>query len=451
MNKRTDALLRTYTFLLLLGLLLGAGTSPCQAAATTTQDTYKNLEVFANVLSILQKNYVEEIDTEEVIMGAIKGMLLTLDPHSSYLKPENYKELQVETSGSFTGIGIEVTVKDGFLVVVSPIEGTPAFEKGIQAGDKIIKIEKDFTKEMSLMEAIDRLRGPKGTEVKISIVREGASELKEITLTRDIIPLLSVRSKLLEPGYGYVRITNFQAKTTKDLRKELTELGKIEPLKGLILDLRNNPGGLLDQAVQVCDLFLNSGVIVTTKGRDKSQDLEFKARPSSSKYTFPMVILVNEGSASAAEIVAGALQDHKRALILGTQTFGKASVQTIIPMSNGAGLRLTTARYYTPNGVSIQAKGIVPDLPVAASTRQAETAATAKEPEILREQDLKRHITGEEELEKGGGRKPGASQIEGKKEEQGKKLATELAKDLQLQSAYILLKGEEILGRLKGR
>ncbi|MFZ5758640.1 MAG: S41 family peptidase [Thermodesulfobacteriota bacterium] len=359
-----------------------------------TQDVYKNLEIFSNVLNLLDKNYVEEINTEQVIEGAIKGMLATLDPHSSYMKPDDFQELKIETKGSFSGIGIEISMKDGILTVVSPIEGTPAYEKGLKSGDKILKINGESTKDLTLMEAVKKLRGPQGTEVTISIHREGMTELKDITIVRDVIPLISVTAKMLEPGYGYIRIRNFQSKTTKEFKEHLDKLGKEATLHGLIIDLRNNPGGLLDQAVKISDIFLDEGMIVYTKGRIKDQNMEFKAHADGEKYTFPIIVLVNEGSASASEIVAGALQDHKRALILGAQTFGKGSVQTIIPMDDGAGLRLTTARYYTPNDRSIQATGITPDIIVPTEiTEPGQPEQTDKKPiQFLREKDLKHHI-----------------------------------------------------------
>ena len=364
-----------------------------QALSTTDdmQETYKNLEVFANVLSIVQQNYVDDIDTQETIEGAIKGMLSSLDPHSSFLKPDDFKELQVETKGSFSGIGIEITVKDDMLTVVSPIEDTPAFKAGIQAGDRIIKIEGESTKEMSLVEAVKKLRGQKGSAVTISIHREGWLDLQEFTIIRDVIPIVSVRSNILEPGYGYIRITNFQRNTAEDLQNNLEDLTRQGVLKGLILDLRNNPGGLLDSSVKIVDIFLEEGIIVSTKGRLQDQNMEFSAHGGGAEYDFPIVILINGGTASASEIVAGALQDHKRALILGTQSFGKGSVQTIIPMADGAGLRLTTARYYTPNGTSIQATGITPDVlvpKIAAAEEESPKGPT----EFFREKDLRHHL-----------------------------------------------------------
>ena len=428
-----------------LPVLLQSGTT--YPKPDRTQETYKNLEVFSNVLSIIQQDYVEEINVQDVIEGAIKGMLNSLDPHSSFMKPEDFKELQVETKGSFSGIGIEITIKDGILTVVSPIEGTPAFKKGIKAGDLIIKIEGESTKDMSLMEAVKKLRGAKGTEVTISIHREGWSELKEITMIRDVIPLHSVRNKTLEPGYGYVRITNFQTKTTVDLRKALEDLTAAGDTKGLVLDLRNNPGGLLDQAVKVTDLFIEEGVIVSTKGRLKDQNMEFTAHSRGMVFKQPLVVLVNGGSASASEIVAGALQDHKRALILGTQTFGKGSVQTIIPMNDGAGLRLTTARYYTPNGTSIQAKGITPDIIVP--LQPASNGDTDKKPpQFLREKDLRHHLkNGDEKMEENGADQKIDENDTGDEEmDEGKEA---LEKDNQLQVALVILKSLNVFSGME--
>nr|MBF0221371.1 S41 family peptidase [Desulfobulbaceae bacterium] len=409
------------------------------SAFTKDQNTYKNLETFANVLSLLEKNYVEEIDSENVINGAIKGMLSALDPHSSYLKPESFKDLQIETKGSFSGIGIEITMKNDVLIVVSPIEGTPAYEKGIKAGDKIIKIGKEFTKEMTLMEAVTLLRGKKGSEVTISIHRKGWDDLQEFTITRDVIPLHSVKASLLEPGYGYVRITNFQAKTTRDTREAINRLSAQKQLAGLVLDLRNNPGGLLEQSVNISDLFLNEGMIVYTKGRLKNQNTEYFAHSGGSKFDFPLIVLVNEGSASASEIVAGALQDHKRALILGVQTFGKGSVQTVFPLNDGAGLRLTTARYYTPNGTSIQAKGITPDLivPLQPPSEDKELSAS-----VLREKDLKHHIKNGNEL----GEKQQKTDEESELNSSGD-VEEQLSRDNQLSTALMLLKGLNVFGK----
>lgn len=414
-----------------------------------TQDVYKNLETFSGVLSLLQKNYVEDIDTAEVIEGAIKGMLASLDPHSSFMKPDDFQELKIETKGSFSGIGIEITMKDGILTVVSPIDGTPAFKQGVKSMDKILKIDGESTKDMGLMEAVKRLRGPKGTEVTISIHREGLTELKDITIVRNVIPLISVKSELLEDGYGYARIRSFQSKTTKEFKKALEELEDKTTLEGLIIDLRNNPGGLLDQAVKISDIFLDEGMIVYTKGRIKEQNMEFKAHSNGHKYEFPIVVLVNEGSASASEIVAGALQDHKRALILGAQTFGKGSVQTIIPMNNGAGLRLTTARYYTPSDRSIQATGITPDIIVPTEfvvPTEKEEEKEKPKPHFLREKDLKHHMTnGQETDEEAAAKEKEADE----KDEEELEKQKRIARDNQLNQALMLLKGFNVFGKLK--
>jgi len=453
-TKRSVIKITAVTLCVAAGSLLAWNYSTVTA---TTQDTYESLEAFSNVLNLVQENYVEEVDSQKAIEGAIKGMLNTLDPHSSYMKPDDFKELQVETQGSFTGIGIEITMKDNILTVVSPIEGTPAFAKGLKAGDKIVKIGEEQTQDMSLMEAVKRLRGPKGSEVTISIHRKGWSDIKEITLVRDIIPIHSVKSKLLEPGYPYIRIINFQAQTTADFKKAFADLEKQGKIKGLIVDLRNNPGGLLDQSVKIADIFIDEGVIVSTKGRIKEQNSVFYAHDNNPKYTFPLVVLVNEGSASASEIVAGALQDHKKAVIIGAQTFGKGSVQTIIPMDSGAGLRLTTARYYTPSGRSIQATGITPDIIVPSPTSLSvenddKEDEQDKKPKYLREKDLKHHI--------GNGLKEDVTQKEEKPKPEEKSKAKvkaptskeksepeDLSKDQQLNTALTLLKGLNVFGK----
>lgn len=412
------------------------------------EEAYKNLEVFSNVLSIVQQNYVDDIDTQETIEGAIRGMLSSLDPHSSFLKADDFKELQVETKGSFSGIGIEITVKDDMLTVVSPIEDTPAFKAGIQAGDRIIKIEGESTKDMSLVEAVKKLRGEKGSEVRISIHREGWTDLQEFVIVRDVIPIHSVRANILEPGYGYIRVTNFQRNTSHDLQSSLDELLGEGDLKGLVLDLRNNPGGLLDSSVKVVDIFLDEGIIVSTKGRLQDQNMEFSAHSGGSEYGFPIVILINSGTASASEIVAGALQDHKRALILGTQSFGKGSVQTIIPMADGAGLRLTTARYYTPNGTSIQATGITPDVLVP-KINGTEEEIPEDHTEFLREKDLKHHLENGGDL-KSPGEKPSPPTIDESKLISDKvtideKTKEKLKNDNQLNTALLVLKSLNIL------
>lgn len=403
------------------------------------QQTYQDLETFANVLTLLQQHYVDKIDTNEVMIGAINGMLTSLDPHSSYMQPDDFKDLQEETKGSFNGIGIEITVRDGILTAVSPIEGTPAFEQGIKAGDQIVGIDGESTKDMTLMDAVKKLRGKKGTKVTITIHRPGWKELKDFTLVRDIIPLHSVKSMDIEKGIFYIRITNFQETTARDVQVALNRTTKKGTLRGLVLDLRDNPGGLLDQAVRVSDIFLDDGVIVSTRGRDPEQDMVFEAHADKEKYSFPMVVLVNAGSASASEIVAGALQDHGRAIIIGTETFGKGSVQTIIPMPNGAGIRLTTARYYTPSGESIQETGIMPDVTVPF---QEPPEKTEERPSFwnIREKDLPRHFTN------GGKEEPVEDKNEKDTEEQ-KEVRQRLAQDNQLRTAVIILKSLNIAGQ----
>lgn len=330
------------------------------------EDTYKALRLFSQVFRLIEENYVTDVNPKDLIFGAIDGMLSSLDPHSSLMKPEEFKELEIETKGSFTGIGIEITIKDDILTVVAPIEDTPAWRAGIKPGDRILKIDDKSTKGMKINEAVRLLRGPKGTSVKLTILRND-KDLLEITLIRDVIPIKSVKFKMLEPGYGYVRISQFQEKTSSELVQALKELEKNGELKGLILDLRNNPGGLLSSAVEVSDEFLENGTIVSIKGKNKDNQMEFKAEPNPKdrKHKYPVVILVNHGSASAAEIVTGALKDHKRALVLGEKTFGKGSVQTVIPIEDNYAVRLTTALYYTPNGISINKQGIIPDFEIS--------------------------------------------------------------------------------------
>jgi carboxyl-terminal processing protease len=410
-----------------------------QKVSAEDKTVYEQLQIFSDVLDIVQENYVEEADSKELVEGAINGMLKTLDPHSSYLNPDAYKELQVETKGSFGGIGIEITIRDGFLTVVSPLEGTPAYDLGIEAGDQILRVDGESTKEMTLMEAVKKMRGPKGTKVVLTIMREGFAKPKDYVVTRATIAIKSVRAKTLEPGYGYLRLSQFQSTTAKDLRQALTTLEKEnQPLKGLILDMRNNPGGLLDQAVKVSDEFLDEGLIVYTGGRLKSQDMRFEAHTNTRPHRYPIVVLVNEGSASAAEIVAGALQDHKRAVVVGVETFGKGSVQTVMPLRNGAALRLTTSLYYTPSGRSIQAKGIEPDIVVERELPRKRDEDRGRL-RVIREEDLKNHMDGEGETE--AETKPEPTQESESKQQ--------LESDNQLARALEVLKSWEILSQMK--
>jgi len=357
-------------WLILFGFVFGlfVGGLCVHNVSALSNKTYEKLKVFTDVLEIIKKSYVEDVKTEDLITGAIDGMLNSLDPHSAYLTSDMYRELQVETKGSFGGVGMEVAIKDGILTVIAPIEDTPAYQAGVKAGDKILKINEESTKGLSLIECVKRLRGPKGTKVTIAIIREGFTQTKDVTMVRDIIKIQSVKFKTLEKGYGYLRISQFQEKTSADAARALEAMQKENPegLSGLILDLRNNPGGLLDQAVEVSDLFLDSGVIVTIKGRGEEGKTAFNAHQEGTMPHWPMIVLVNHGSASASEIVAGALQDYGRAVIMGSKTFGKGSVQTIIPLDDGSGIRLTTARYYTPKGRTIHEQGVQPDIPLPA-------------------------------------------------------------------------------------
>ncbi|UCE84429.1 MAG: S41 family peptidase [Deltaproteobacteria bacterium] len=439
MLKRKVRLTILIAVLISLVAVFGWERLSTQYVAAKDQKVYENLQIFSDVLDIVQENYVQEVEDQELIEGAISGMLKTLDPHSSYLNPDAYKELQVETKGSFGGIGIEITIRDGVLTVVSPLEGTPAYELGIQASDMILRVDGEPTKEMTLMEAVKKMRGPKGTKVVLTIMREGFTKPKDFVITRATIAIKSVRAKTLESGYGYVRVSQFQSSTLRDLRQALTKLEKEnKPMKGIVLDLRNNPGGLLDQAVKVSDEFLDEGLIVYTGGRLKSQDMRFEAHKNTMPHAYPIVVLVNEGSASAAEIVAGALQDHKRAVVLGVKTFGKGSVQTVMPLRNGAALRLTTALYYTPDGRTIQAKGIEPDI-VVERQLTPEQQEELERPRVLREEDLKNHMNGEEET---------PSEVIPELQEKDK-LKEELQKDNQLSRALEVLKSWEILSQMK--
>jgi carboxyl-terminal processing protease len=435
---------RLFVELFLLSLVVGmilfvnGNSRPVTAG---TGEVYKNVELFTEVLRQIEKSYVEPQDSEKLIQGAIKGMVQSLDPHSSFLSKEEHQELLIETKGSFSGIGIEITVRDNSLTVVSPIEGTPAYKAGIQAGDKIIKIDGKLTSDMTLPEAVKGIRGEKGTKVNLTIMREGADKPLEFTVTRDLIPIKSVRSFLLTPDIAYVRISNFQSKTARDLSAALEMIEDKGALRGLVLDLRNNPGGLLSQAIEVSDLFINSGVIVSTKGRDSSQDLHATAHQEKTERDYPIIVLVNGGSASAAEIVAGALQDNKRAVILGTNTFGKGSVQTIIPLSDGSGLRLTTAIYYTPSGRSIQASGISPDIEMKFIPPSEEVKESAN---VMREKDLKGHMNNDQDNDA----EPEKTDEE---KETEKKAKTLIEKDNQVRSALQLLQTWNIFSQMKVR
>jgi carboxyl-terminal processing protease len=436
----------TPLLVLIVGMTLGFFLSNRwvpNVAAVGRQD-YESLEVFSNILSIVKKNYVEDVETKNLVSGAINGMLHSLDPHSAYLTPDLYKELQSDTQGRFGGLGIEITVRGGILTVVSPIEDTPAAKAGIKPGDQIFKIEEEFTKDMTLVEAVKKMRGLKGTKINLSVRREGVADLLDFTLVRDIIRVQSVRSRTLEPGYGYVRLAQFQERSDRDLQRALEKLlAEKSGIKGLVLDLRNNPGGLLTQAVRVSDIFLDTGLIVYTEGRIETQKQKYFAQKEGTWLDFPVVVLVNGGSASASEIVAGALQDHNRAVVLGTKTFGKGSVQTILPLDDNSALRLTTARYFTPKGRSIQATGIVPDFIIDNVTTPEGKPEERKRPS-LREENLPGHLQNHQE-----NKDAAQEQADREKEKQIPKSGPTgdetVDNDYQLKRALDLLKSWEVL------
>ncbi|HYA12850.1 MAG TPA: S41 family peptidase [Syntrophales bacterium] len=398
------------------------------------QNAYGNPKIFDDALNIIEKNYVEPVDKEKLIQAALNGMLQSLDPHSGFLTADMYKELEVETKGSFVGIGLEITILDSIITVVSPIEGSPAYKSGIKAGDQIIKIEDSSTKDMTVVDVAHKLRGPEGTKVRITIMRKTFKKPKDFIITRTSIKVPSVRSSYLEHNIGYIRISHFQEKTTDEVKQAYLDLKKrSKSLTGLILDIRNNPGGLLEEALLLSEFFLKEGsTIVSIKGRDASDEEKFTAEANGDKPTCPVIIIVNEGSASAAEIVAGALQDHGRAVIIGTRTFGKGSVQGIIPFEDGSAIMLTIAMYYTPKGKSIQAEGIIPDVEVE-FTEPAEKEELGP---VVREKDIEGHIKGEEELNPEKGKTPAKEDLDTMKDNQ-------LKVAIELLESWKILKREE--------
>lgn len=362
------------------------------------EDRYSDLQNFTKVLNLVQQYYVEEVDTKKLIYGAIKGMLRELDPHTNFMPPEIFKDFETETSGEFGGLGIEISVQNGILTIISPIEDTPAWKAGIKAGDKVIAIDGKSTKGLSLVEASQFMRGKMGSKVILRVVRENEEEPKDITIVRGSVKIKSIKYTDLEDGYAYIRITSFIENTSKDLEKALETHAKAHNGKvdGILIDMRRNPGGLLDQAIKVSDLFLKQGVIVSTIGRDP-KNKEVASATGKAKYSeCPIVVLVDEYTASASEIVSGALQDNKRALIVGERTFGKGSVQSVVKLGDGSGLKLTVARYYTPSGISIQAEGINPDVTIADVDTEAFSKAIVK-PKGSREKDMAGHLKGDRE------------------------------------------------------
>ncbi len=390
MNLKRKRHIKLWLVLLIAVIFWTVGSGFYRNLSADNAETYKGLKLFSDVIELVEDNYVDPVDPKELIEKAIQGMVHSLDPHSALLSPDDFKELQVDTQGEFTGIGVSITMKDGFVTVISPIEGTPAYKAGIKAGDKIIKVNGKTAGD--LRQAVKMIRGPKGTEVVITIAREEVKKPIDFKIVRDIIPVESVKTAVLKPGYGYVWITNFRENTTDDLVSGLEKLESAKvPLKGLILDLRDNPGGLLDQAIKVSDLFIEKGTILSIKGRGGKNTQIYKASENKVKRDYPIVLLINGGSASASEIVAGALQDDKRALILGTTSFGKGSVQSVEKLRDGYGLKLTIARYYTPSGRSIQAKGIQPDIIVKRRFIDKEDMENIGEG-FIKEKDLKNHL-----------------------------------------------------------
>ena len=431
--------------------------------AVSAETDFESLRRFSRILDMVEQYYVNEVSQKELLDGALKGMLQSLDPHSTLMTDKEFREMQENTSGEFFGVGVEITMENGQVMVVSPIEDTPGHRAGLRAGDTIVAVDGELTMDMSLSEVVSKMRGKRGTEVELQVLHKNSSQPETMKIKRDAIPLISVKSRELEAGYWWMRLTRFSGHTSEDLAKELKKARDMGEIKGIVLDLRNNPGGLLDQSIQVADQFLKSGVIVSMRGRDASSERSFKAQPQPDDVDAPMVVLVNAGSASASEIVAGALRDQKRALILGEQTFGKGSVQNLIPLADGTGLKLTVARYYTPSGKSIQAEGITPDFEIAwEAPREDEQKGMGFS---VREKDLRRHLEQQkakkaEKAEAADGRKAQDktdSKADGKteKEEKGREkddredVQTMLDRDNQLRMALQFVKTLPVLRELQ--
>jgi len=426
-------------------LFLVIATGFTRESSADSEAVYKGLKTFADVIEMIEKNYVDPVDTEKLVQKAIQGMVSSLDPHSLLLPPEEFEDLQIDTKGKFTGIGISISIRDGFVTVVSPIEGTPAYRAGIKAGDRIIKVDDKPVKDHR--QAVKKMRGPKGTKVKVTVARKGEPEPLVFNLIRDVIPIQSVRATMLKPGYAYTWVTHFRDQTVKDLKKALKKLEKEHgALKGLVLDLRDNPGGLLPQAIKMSDIFLSEGEILSIKGRLKRHTRAFSAHKDDDDVTYPLVVLINGGSASASEIVAGALQDNKRAVILGTTSFGKGSVQTVETLRDGYGLKLTIARYYTPSGRSIQAKGIEPDITVYHSILDQKDLA-ADEKRMLKEKDLQNHLDAEPVKPGDAEKQKQDSHQKNRQPSHGPLEPERLASDNQVVRALDILMGYDILTR----
>ncbi len=419
------------------------------------KERYSDLQLFAKVLNLVQQYYVEDVDLKKLIYGGIKGMMRELDPHTNFLPPDIFKEFESETAGEFGGLGIEITVQDGILTVISPIEDTPAWKAGVKAGDRIVEIDGTSTKGLSLAEAAQKMKGKTGSKIKLGIFREGFEKPKDFVITRGVVKIRSAKYTDLEEGYAYVRLTSFIENSFSDLDKALkAHQSKYKEIKGLILDLRRNPGGLLDQAVQISDLFLNEGTIVSTIGRNKKDKEVLYAKRAGTLPNFPLIVLIDEYSASASEILAGALKDNKRALIMGQRSFGKGSVQSVVKLGDGSGLKLTVARYYTPSGRSIQAEGIVPDVSVEDLNTDVLKKATDTK-RIRREKDIQGHLLSEaEEEEKSKGlTNPVQFWWTADGEKDPKKMSPRerlLSEDFQVGQAYNYLKAWRVMTQYKG-
>ncbi|MCK5395674.1 MAG: S41 family peptidase [Gammaproteobacteria bacterium] len=435
---------------LVFGIFVGISvslTSSVMAEKKTEESAglpLNELRNFSDIFARIKTDYVESVDDKTLLEHAIRGMLTGLDPHSTYLNPDEYKELKIGTTGKFGGLGIQVGMEDGFVKVISPIDDTPAFHAGLESGDLIIRLDDKSVKGMTLNDAVKIMRGEPGTDIKLTVIREGSDKPLPFTVTRDIISVKSVKSRILEPDYGYIRISNFQSKTARDLVNEISNLKRENEteLKGLVLDLRNNPGGVLSAAADVSDAFIDDGKLVFTKGRIKNSEFEFNAKPGDIMNGLPIVVLINGGSASASEIVAGALQDHNRAVIMGSKSFGKGSVQTIQELRSGGAVKITTARYFTPSGRSIQGEGITPDIILD----RYEIKDTKEETSLrIKESDLKGSISNptksQEAIKKA---VEEGSEIEG---EEAPKQKLKASEDFQLYEALLLLKGLTILSK----
>ena len=411
----------------------------------SAKDRYLNLQLFAKIMNLVQKYYVDDVDTKKLIYGGIKGMLQELDPHTNFLPPDIYKEFEDETSGRFGGLGIEITVQEGILTIISPIEDTPAWEAGLQSGDKIVSIDGNSTKGLSLAESAQMMRGDNGSKIILGIVRDGFKKKKDFSIKRATIKIKSVKYTDLGEGYGYIRLTSFIENSSDEIKKVLKKITKNKKkIKGLVIDLRRNPGGLLDQAIKISDFFLDKGVIVSTIGRDRENKKVVEAKAEGSMTDFPIVVLINEYSASASEIVAGALKDNKRALVMGKRSFGKGSVQSVVKMGDGSGLKMTVARYYTPSGVSIQAKGIDPDVVIDEVDTEAYKKAVIKR-RVMREADIDGHLANDTKKKK----KDSSSMFSWWKKKPNKKKKVNskenLLSDFQVLQAYNYLKAYKVM------